>query len=273
MLRSPRSTRPSRSVLRGIVLFALALSLTFIVPPARVQAAVSATEAEAMLLGWVNTERKARSLVPLVRWHPLAVVAGRRATRMAQLNTASHGAGGDLAAQLRGQGVTWYRMGENVGYSTASWTVDAARHLFQMWKASPGHWSLLMSDRFNYVGVGLAYRSSNKRTFGSVVFTESVDHSGARAKITSVTRSGNDVRWTWTGSDRPLQTHTAGLRDFDVQYRVNSGDWRTIRNDTTATSITLKDRVRGRYYSIRVRATDKRGNVGAWTSASRIWVP
>ncbi|CAN5502839.1 hypothetical protein BH20CHL7_BH20CHL7_10740 [soil metagenome] len=268
-----RLSRRPRPALRGAVLLVLALSLTLVVPPPRVSAAASAPEAEAMLLSWVNTERSARSLVPLVRWHALAVVAGRRATRMAELNTASHSAAGDLAAQLKGQGVTWYRMGENVGYSGAAWTVDAAKDLFRMWKASPMHWSLLMSDRFNYVGVGLAYRSSNQRTFGSVVFTESADHSGARARVTSETRSGDDVRWTWTGSDRRLQTHTAGLRDFDVQYRVNSGDWRTVRNDTTAMSITLKDRVRGRYYSIRVRATDRRGNVGAWTSASKIWVP
>ena len=40
-----------------------------------------------------------------------------------------------------------------------------------------------------------------------------------------------------------LQTHTAGLRDFDVQYRIDSGSWRTLRNDTTTRSLTLTDRV------------------------------
>ena len=38
-------------------------------------------------------------------------------------------------------------------------------------------------------------------------------------------------------------------------------------------SILLANRPGGRYYSIRVRATDRRGNVGAWSSESRIWVP
>ena len=72
---------------------------------------------------------------------------------------------------------------------------------------------------------------------------------------------------------RELATLIRQLRDFDVQYRVAGGTWRTIRNDTIATSITLRDRVDGRAYYLRVRATDRRGNVGAWTSASKIWVP
>ena len=38
-----------------------------------------------------------------------------------------------------------------------------------------------MSSAFNYIGVGLAYRSTNGRTFGSVVLTESPDHTRPRA--------------------------------------------------------------------------------------------
>ncbi|MBA2757843.1 MAG: hypothetical protein H0U37_10465 [Chloroflexi bacterium] len=112
---------------------------------------------------------------------------------------------------------------------------------------------------------------SDGRTFGSIVLTESADHSGARSGISAASRSGDDLRWTWIGWDRALQTHTVGLRDFDVQYRIGGGDWRTIRNGST--SITLEDRVHGRTYSLRVRATDRRGNVGAWTSPSLVWVP
>jgi hypothetical protein len=86
----------------------------------------------------------------------------------------------------------------------------------------------------------------------------------------SAGRSG-DVRWTW--ADVRLQTHTAGMRDVDVQYRVGGGSWVTIRNDTGATSLTMADRNHGRSYSLRVRATDRRGNVGSWTSPSTIYVP
>ena len=91
--------------------------------------------------------------------------------------------------------------------------------------------------------------------------------------MTAARRSGDDISWTWNGYDPRLQTHLAGLRDFDVQYRIGYGDWRLIRDNTWATSLTLLDRVHGRSYAIRVRATDRRGNVGRWTAESRIWVP
>lgn len=269
-LPHPASTRPAR---RSILL-ALAVSLTLfaVIPATPTRAATTATQAEALLLGWINKDRSAAGLTPLRRWARLAGVADLRADRAADLNSLSHTAAGDLGAQLNARGVSWYRYGEALGYTYAAWTRDAARDLYVMWKRSAPHWALLMSDRFNYAGVGLVHRSDGA-TFGSIVLTESRDHSPARSRITSTWRSGNDIRWTWKGWDLRLQTHTAGLRDFDVQYRVGSGSWRTIRNDTGRTSITLNDRARGRTYSLRVRATDRRGNVGKWTSAAKIYVP
>jgi hypothetical protein len=103
--------------------------------------------------------------------------------------------------------------------------------------------------------------------------TESPDHTKPIARINGAVRSGDDLRWEWNGYDPRLQTHTAGLRDFDLQYRVGSGSWVTLQNDTTSKSLSLANRTGGRYYGIRVRATDRRGNVGAWTPESRIWVP
>ena len=46
---------------------------------------------------------------------------------------------------------------------------------------------------------------------------------GSRREAAPATTS----RWSWNGYDPRLQTHTAGLRDFDVQYRVGYGSWRT----------------------------------------------
>jgi uncharacterized protein YkwD len=248
-----------------------ALAVTAFAAP--VSAATSASTAEAMIIGWVNTDRAAAGLTPLHRDADLAYLAGVRASRMASSNVLSHTIGGNLATQLASQNVQWYRYGETIGWSSSAWTVDAARAIYRSWMNSSPHRALLMSGRFNYIGLGLAHRSSNNRTFGSALMTESLDHTPAVARIVSRSRSGDDVKWSWSGYDPRLQTHWAGFRDYDVQYRVGSGTWRTIRDNTTSTSIVLRDRVHGRYYAIRVRGTDRRGNVGKWTAESRIWVP
>ncbi len=104
------------------------------------------------------------------------------------------------------------------------------------------------------------------------MFSESPDHTSARATVINVSRSGDDIVWKWSGYDPVLQTHTAGLRDFDVQVRQGSNDWTTFRNDTTSRSLTLYDRAAGTY-GLRVRATDRRGNVGPWTAEKRISIP
>lgn len=265
-----RSPRRSLSHALGATLIA-ALAVTAFAAPA--SAATSASTAEAMIIGWVNTDRAAAGLAPLRGDSDLAYIAGVRASRMASYNTMSHTVGGNLSSQLAYRDVQWYRYGEAIGWSTAAFPVDSARAIYRMWMNSSAHRALLMSTRFNYIGLGLALRSSNSRTFASAVMTESLDHTRAVARIKTTGRSGDDVAWSWNGYDPRLQTHTAGLRDFDVQYRVGSGTWRTIRDNTTSTSILLRDRVRGHYYAIRVRATDRRGNVGKWTAESRIWVP
>jgi uncharacterized protein YkwD len=265
--------RPSGFRLPAALPAALLAALLLAAFTAPASAATSATEAESMIIGWMNRDRSAAGLVPLQKDHELAVIAGRRATRMADHNSLSHTVGGYLPNQLSARGVRWYAYGENIAYSTRTWTVEAAKHIYALMKGSAPHRRLMMSNDFNYVGMGLAYRSSAHKTFGSLVFTESPDHTGARASFTSGTRNGDDVRWSWTGSDVRLQTHTAGLRDYDVQYRVGSGSWVTLRNNTTSTSILLTNRAHGRSYSLRVRATDRRGNYGYWTAGLSIYVP
>ena len=153
---------------------------------------------------------------------------------MASRNVMSHTVGGNLTSQLNAYGVQWFRYGENIGWSTASWPSTSAKAIFNAWMNSAPHRAMILSNRFNYVGVGLAYRSSGHKTFGSAVFAETTDHTRAVARVTRATRSGNDVRWSWSGYDPRLQTHTAGLRNYDVQYRTNYGAWHLLRNDTSA---------------------------------------
>lgn len=249
----------------------VALLATLFIAPTTT--ATSPSEAEALVIGWVNHDRMDRGLAPLRTDADLASIAGIRASRMASANVMNHTVGGNLSAQLNWYNVPWYRYGETIGWSTASFPTTSARAIYQAWMGSSEHRALLLSNQLNYIGVGLAYRSSNHRTYGSAVMAESPDHTRAVARVTGVSRAGDDVHWTWNGYDPRLQTHTAGFRDYDVQYRVGSGTWSLIRDNTSSASITLANRPGGRYYSIRVRGTDRRGNVGAWSSESRIWVP
>jgi hypothetical protein len=196
-----------------------------------------------------------------------------RAKRMASANVMSHTISGNLASQLTGSGVRYYAKGENIAYTSRYTGLDAARHIYRMWKASSIHWSQMMSKKFNYVGIGLSYRSSNNRTFAALIFTESPDHTKPIARVTRGERSGDDIRWTWTGSDVPLQTHTAGFRDFDVQYRVDSGSWRLARDNVTSTTLTMVDKAGGHTYGLRVRGRDRAGNVGSWSAELRVSLP
>lgn len=252
----------------AVLLAVILLPLTSV--PTRASAA---TDAESMVIDQINADRIAAGLVPLRRLHGLAVVAGDRAAAMAANNVANHTIGGDIGNALDREDVTWYSYGEAVGYTTAGWAADAGSTLEDAWMASPAHRALLMSPTYNYVGVGLALRSSNGRTFGSVVLTESADENGARSWFVSAKTSGHDITWSWSGADLRLQTHTAGLRDYDVQYRVESGAWVTTRNDSTSTSLTLRDRTSGITYGLRIRATDRHGNIGAWSVESRVTLP
>lgn len=265
-------TRPGRRM-SGVLSAVLVAVFAVAVLPSAAHAS-AATDAEALVVDLVNAQRSARGLVPLRRYSTLADVAGRRAAKMRDTNTLSHSIAGNLGNQLTYAGVRWWSYGETIGYSRRAWAKEAARDLVRMWMESKAHRDLLMSGRYNYIGVGLAYRSSNGRTYGSVVMSESPDRNGARSWMNgSKVSGGNDVTWSWGGADLRLQTHTAGLRDFDVAYRVGSGSWRLIRDNTTASSITLQDRVRGQTYGLRVRATDRRGNIGAWSKEIRVTVP
>ena len=239
--------------------------------PAPANAGITSTERAVIKL--INADREARGLRALRQWTTLYDIAELRAKRMAAANVMSHTISGNLGSQLTGYGVRYYSKGENIAYTSRYTGLEAAKHIYRMWKASSIHWSQMMSSKFNYVGIGLSYRSSNNRTFASLVLTESPDHTRPNAWITGASKSGHDITWTWRGTDVPLQTHTAGFRDFDVQYRVDSGSWNLVRNNVTATTLTAQDRAGGHTYSLRVRGRDKAGNVGVWSAASQVAVP
>ena len=228
---------------------------------------------ETYIRTWMNYDRSIRGLRPLRVDVNLRAIATTRAGTLASLGLLSHSAPGDLSTQLNTAGVRWYGWGEDIGWSSYAWGHDVALSLYTMWKHSPGHWALMMSTRYNYVGIGLGYRWPDGATYSSIVFAEMPDHTAGYARITARGRTGTSVWFHYTGADTLLQTHTAGLRDFDLEYRVDGGPWYIIRIHRTAVSITLPSRAHGHTYYLAVRARDRAGNVSSWSTPSHVWVP
>lgn len=257
---------------RRSVLLAIALLMATTAQTSADTTTPGAADPATQVMSLINQARAERGLVPLRSDSRLWSLAVDRATRLAAGGVLSHEAAGSLPEGLAARGIQWYGYGEDIGY--ASGTPDvAASSIFRMWVESPTHWSLLMSPDYNYLGVGLVYRPSSGVTFSSVVLTESPDRTGARAAILGAVVSGDDIRWGWRGWDPQLQTHTAGLRDFSLQLRMDRGSWVTIASRTAATARWTLNRIRGHWYGLRVRARDRAGNVGPWSREFRVWLP
>lgn len=250
----------------GVAVFVLTLS------PLPVQAA-SADTVEHQVLDWVNDARVDQGLQPLRYSAVLWDIAAYRSGRMASTNALSHSVAGNVGSQLTARHLPWYAYGEDIGYSPQKSITSAASELFRLWKASSGHWTLMMSSRYNYVGVGLHYRASNHRWYSSIVFAETRDMSPARASMVDSERSGTSVTWLWRGYDPALQTHTSGVRDYELQIRSDWNAFHTSVRATTATARTWSGLSHGHWYGVRVRATDRSGLVGPYSGEIRVWVP
>lgn len=263
-----------RGALATLLALVVALGAAAAHPLPAAATGVSPTSAEASLLAWTNRDRAALGLRPLRSDPPLAAIAGTRADSLSGVSTFSHdAAGGDLAPALARAGVPWYAWGENIARWPGGLTSTTIAGIYGAWRTSPSHWEMLMSPTMNYVGFGLTARSSDGQVFASAVFTEARDHSAPSARIDGATRSGTTITFAWRGYDAPLQTHWAGLRDFDVWYRVDGGAWRLVRDNTTATTLRLGSRAPGHRYWLMVRARDRAGNVGRQSTPVSVWVP
>ncbi len=119
----------------------------------------------------------------------------------------------------------------------------------------------VLSKTHNYFGAGVA--TNGHKVIWTVDSITGPDRTDPTARVTGV--AGSDGHWTvaWTGSDPRLVTGTAGLRDYDLGRRLPDGAWTTIRTHTTAVRATTTGPPGTGF---RVRARDKAGNVGAWSS-------
>ena len=240
--------------------------------PAPTQGAVDVSM-EQSIRSWINRDRAARGLRALRLDLRLDALSGARAGWMATKGRLTHdGLDGSVCDAMTKRSIFWYRCGEDIGMTTATWGGGSAAYLYSLWRHSPGHWALMMSSRFNYVGVGVA-RRSNGSTYAAIVFLEGPDRTRPIARMRSRTVTGTTLRFTWSSTDPRLQTHTAGIKNYNVELRVDNGAYVRIRTATTSTSLSLLHRARGHWYSVRVQARDRRGNLSAWSRGLRAWVP
>jgi uncharacterized protein YkwD len=240
--------------------------------PAPTQGAVDLSM-ESSIRSWINRDRAARGLRPLRLDLRLDTLSGARASWMASKGQLTHnGLDGSACNAMTKRSIYWYRCGEDIGMTSATWGPKSAAYLYSLWRHSPGHWALMMSSRFNYVGVGVA-RRSNGSTYAAIVFLEGPDRTRPIARMRTRTVTGTNLRFTWSAIDPRLQTHTAGIRNYNVELRVDSGAYVRIRTATMSTSLSLLHRAHGHWYSVRVQARDRRGNLSAWSRGLRAWVP
>jgi len=261
--------RLARAVRVGIALALVALPI-WSSRPAPASASTESSMA-GMLLTQINRDRAVNGLIALRTDSRLIDLAEKRAQWMAANGGMSHDSyGGPIYDAVAMVGVDAWDSSEAVGVTNAAVGPDAAGYLYSMWQRSPEHWGFITSGTFNYIGIGVA--ASGADTYASLVFAEAPDVSRPAVALTGSGRSGTAAFWTWTGRDGQLQTHTAGLRDFDVQYRVDGGPWRTILSHTTSTQLILKRRTPGHSYAIRVRDRDRRNNLSLWSTIRTVRV-
>lgn len=225
------------------------------------------------ILSLLNHDRASLGLVALRIDTRLAGLATNRAGWMASTGSMSHDSyGGAVFDAVAKVGVNAWSSAEAVASTNAAFGSEAARYLYDLWRGSQEHWSLMMSGTFNYVGAGVGYNGGTGESFASLVFAEAPDVSSPVAQMTGSGKSGRTIFFTWNGRDGVLQSHTAGLRDFDVEYRVGTGAWSTILTHTTSTQLILANRPAGHAYSVRIRDRDRRNNLSAWSSIRTVQV-
>jgi uncharacterized protein YkwD len=150
----------------------------------------------------INQSRVNLGLVPLRSHAGLRSLATYRAGVITSTGVLSHTIAGCLSCELNSRGIQWYSYGECIAWTSSSWGSQAAWAIFDWWRQSSTHWAILMSRTFNYIGIGVAYRSSNATTWSSLVLTESVDQTRPTVHMRYGSDSATTVSWGWRGGRR-----------------------------------------------------------------------
>jgi uncharacterized protein YkwD len=223
------------------------------------------------LFAGVNADRATAGLVRFVRDPSLERVAQDRAEHLAASGVFGHPqAGAPILDSVEATGIAPYAVGETLGWSGRSGT-DAFASIRAMWAASPSHHAIVVSDLSSYAGVGVTIRGG--RTFVVLVTAETADRTPPVVDGVSVDRGGATLVVAWKADDPLLQSHTAGVRDATVQYRVAGGPWRVLQRANARGSATLPRLAAGTPVEVRVRVRDRAGNLSSWVETAKTSAP
>ncbi len=236
--------------------------------------ATTASAAEAAMVAALNADRTSRGLVPVRVDARLMAIARARSADMVANNYFSHTQpdGRNVFDILSASGITWFGAGEIIAWNNYP-TLDTSLQRANLdWLGSPGHYAIVVSTSYNYVGVGLAVDPATGKKFWTAAYLKGPDRTGARAsaKAPSVhagsTSSRRRVSLTWSGADVRLQVLTSGLYTYRLQRRTDGGPWVTVKSSTTRTSFSF-DLPRHHTYQFRIQARDRAGNWGFWSAS------
>jgi len=241
--------------------------------PAPTRAAdLTVDAAEAEMVRLLNAERARHGLLK-VRVDPrLMTIARQRSADMARRDYFSHTQpdGRTVFDLIRSDRITWFGAGEIIAWNNARTLAESAPAARDGWMRSPGHRAIVLSNSYNYFGVGLALDPVSGRRLWTGVFLKGPDLTGGWAAFgpppTLASAAGSryrDVTLSWTGGDVELVTLTAGPRDFQLRIRIDAGPWTTWSPGTTSRTRFLRA-WRGHVYEVGVRACDRAANCGAW---------
>jgi uncharacterized protein YkwD len=269
--RAPRRRLAPRRHLGALAGAALAVVLLVptATPTARAASIVTVADAESALLRLLNVDRREAGLVPLRLDAGLARIAGARSDDMVRNGYFGHTEpdGDTFVDYLADARVTWYAAAETIAsdrYPGLDYSMGVTRW---GWMNSPSHRAIVLSDEYNYVGLGLAVSSVGQHRW-TAVFARLPDSTGGwvdpgSPSLSSASAGRRTATIPFRAWDTRLQRLTAGLRDVEIQRRVDGGAWDSL-GWTTGTS-TRRSLAVGRRYEFRFRARDLRGNVGAWS--------
>jgi uncharacterized protein YkwD len=275
-LRAPGRRRVASLLLAAVAVAAIAAPAAVTATTETVDAA-AITAAESQMVTLLNQDRTDRGLVPVRVDSRLMAIARARSVDMVTKDYFSHTQpdGQNVFDILTAKGITWYNAGEIIAWNNYPMdsTASAAN---RQWLGSPGHYAIITSTDYNYVGVGLAVDPDTGKKVWTAVYLKGPDRTAAKASTTTPTLGtwlASNKRLatvSWSGYDPRLQVLTAGLRSFAVQIRTDGGTWKIVSSATTSKSWTFYA-WKGHHYEIRISALDRAGNRGAWVSSVLDW--